>query len=172
MLFQSQYDQKVDRFDNEKLIFLGTSKKPIDGERVLEVLGVRVDSGDIQTTVTYHYPLMPKIVKETSFSNTLSPAMFESFLNDLAAAISFKESDNKLIDLGVEHLSKPDITVLNEEQAWAMYMIFLGASGAENNARAGYSMVSEYAHLLMKGLMDPASIRNKLYNAMGVTEPE
>ncbi|MNO93919.1 hypothetical protein D3C76_855270 [compost metagenome] len=173
MLFASQYKKVVDEIGGEKLFFFGTTKRPMEGgEKFMSLTGVKLANGDIRTQVIYNYPLHPGMVTETVFNKELSPVNFERFLNDVAMTIGKEEPGNKLIDLPLAYLGMDDISILNEEQAWFLYLIFLGASGEYENTRSGFSVVKDYVEELRDGSRKPETFRAALYNAIGVKGEE
>lgn len=173
MLFRSQYEKVVDEIGGEKLFFFGTTKRPMEGgEKFMSLTGVKLANNNIRTQVIYNYPLHPGMVTETVFNEELTPVNFEKFLNDVAMTIATSEAGNKLIDLPLAYLGMDDITVLNEEQAWFLYLIFLGASGEYENTRSGFSVVKDYVEELKDGRRKPDSFRAVLYRAIGVKGEE
>lgn len=163
MLFKSQFKQVVSHLDGETLLFLGTTKYPMEGgEKFISVTGVKLDNKKVRAEVIYHYPLHPGMVTETAFRNDLEPAMFERFLNDFATEVSKNDVGNKLVELDLSHLSMDDLSMLNEEQAWQLYLIFLSASGEAGNTRSGFSTVRDYVDKLRSGAMTPGDMPNAI----------
>jgi len=154
MLFKSQYKLLVDHLKGDSLYFLGTTKFPMQGgEKIINVIGVKLDNKEIYTEVTYHFPLHPGKVTEIVFAKNLDPASFERFLNDLATKTTQTEKDNKLVELENSNLNMDDLSMLDEEQAWRLYMIFLAESGQTGKTRSGFSRVREYVESLRAGTL-------------------
>lgn len=167
MLFQAQYEKVVDEASGEKLFFLGTTHRPLEGgEKFMRVTGVKLPNNNIRTEVVYSFPLYDGIVTKKVFSKELDPVTFERFLNDTALTIAKAEPGNKLVELPLAYLSMPDINMLNEEQAYLLDLIFLAASGYHEQTRTGYVIVKDIVEELAEGTRKPSDIKNLIIEAI------
>jgi hypothetical protein len=167
MLFQSQMDEVLDIFADEKLFFLGTTLKPLDeGEKILRVTGVKLRDGNIRTEVTYSFPLIAGMVVDKPFSKVLEPAVFDRFLNDVAGNISKAEPRNKLVDLPLTNMGVSDVKLLTKEQAWELDLIFLAASGEYEQTRSGFAIVAGYLDDIARQQMKPNELRKVLIEGL------
>jgi hypothetical protein len=163
MLFKAQYEKVVDEANGERLFFLGTTRKPLEGgEKFIRVTGVKLTNGNIRTEVVYSFPLYDGIVTKNVFSKELDPVTFERFLNDTAMTIAKAEPGNKLVELPLAYLSMPDINMLNEEQAYLLDLLFLATSGYHEQTRTGYVVVKDIVEELNEGKRKPSEIKNTI----------